>query len=118
MGRFGPRAMARASSDGTCAIPSRAKTELSATRLGTSMRRRLCGWDDLDQDHVLEVLIFQNGDDVLDMRVEADLRAQQMRSFTEPGQRRRENLVPSGLQHSANALPAPTSVPRTVYENE
>ena len=33
--------------DGSCAIPYCAKTQLSATRLGSGRSRRLWGWDDL-----------------------------------------------------------------------
>src|SRR5688500_4298509 len=71
-----------------------------------------------DQAHVLEILPFEQVDDVGDVGVEGDVLAEKMRAVRKPGQRRREDLVTLGFEKVRDALPAPAAVPCAVNEHE
>jgi hypothetical protein len=51
-----------------------------------------------DEHRVVEVLVLEDPHDVVDVRLQADVRRQQVRAFTEPGQGRRVDVVALSAQ--------------------
>ena len=70
-----------------------------------------------DEDHVAQILVVQHGDDVVDVQVEVDVGAQQVRPFTQAGQGRRVHLVPRRPQEPGDPLVAPAAVPTAVHQD-
>ena len=70
------------------------------------------------QDHAAEVLVVQNARNVLDMRIETDVRTRQMGPFTQPGQGRGMDVVSVAAKERNHLLPAPAAMPRRVDEHE
>ncbi len=68
---------------------------------------------DVDQLFRLDV-----ADHIGDVGIEVDPGRHQMRAFAEPGQRRRGDAMPLGLQQWHQQPPAPAAVPRAVDQNE
>jgi hypothetical protein len=68
------------------------------------------------EDHLGQVLLEDQPDDVLGVRVEPHLGTEQVRLVAVAGQRGREHAVPGGRQERDDALPAFAAVPRAVYQ--
>ncbi len=71
-----------------------------------------------DEHHVGEVLLGDQPDHVVDVRVEPHVGTQQVRLVAVAGQGRREHPVAGGREQRHHPLPAPTAVPSTVYQQE
>jgi hypothetical protein len=70
-----------------------------------------------DQDHVVQVLVVEDRDDVADVQVEVDLRGQQVRPLAEARQRRAVHLVARGPEEAGDPLVAPAAVPAAVHQD-
>src|SRR6516225_11316007 len=72
----------------------------------------------MDHQHVLEVLPFDDIDNVGDVRVEIDILAHEVRALADASQRRREHLVALLLEQVRHPPPAPAAMPCAVHEHE
>ncbi len=70
------------------------------------------------QHDVGQVLPADQIHDVGDVRLERDLRGDQVRALANACQGGREHVVVRALQRAAHALPTPAAVPGPVHENE
>ena len=70
-----------------------------------------------DEDHVAQIVVVHDGDDVVDVGVEVDAGVQHVRAFAEAGQRRCVHVVPRVAQQPGDALVAPAAVRAAVDEN-
>ena len=71
-----------------------------------------------DQHAAVERLPLDQPDDVLDVRGQPHLRAEQVGAVGEPGQRGREHPVAGSLQPGGDGRPAPAAMPGPVDEDE
>jgi hypothetical protein len=69
-----------------------------------------------DQDHAAQVSVVKEADDVRDMRLQIDFRAQQVCALSETGQRRAQHRMTRGSKTFGNVTPAPAAEPRTGNE--
>ena len=66
-----------------------------------------------DQDDAIEVTIVQKPDDVGHMRLQPDLRIEQMRALAKGGQSRADHQMASCPKRGRNIPPTPATEPRT-----
>lgn len=71
-----------------------------------------------NKDHMVQVLVFEQTDEIRNVRVEVYLATQQVCSLTEPGQRRRDHRVTGGTQVGCDIPPAPAAEPCTRDKQE
>jgi hypothetical protein len=71
-----------------------------------------------DEDDLVQILVFQNVDDVVDVDVEADSCGSEMAPFAEPRQCGREYKVSVLPEQRHHLLPEPAPMPGRVNQNE
>jgi hypothetical protein len=67
------------------------------------------------QDDVGELFPLQDTEDILDMRVQIDRGAHQMRPLAEARERGREDLMTGLTEQRCDTLPAPATVPSSMH---
>jgi hypothetical protein len=65
---------------------------------------------------MVQVSVLEQSDNVGNVRVEVDIRAQQMSPLAEPSQRRRNHAVTGGAKIRSDVPPAPAAKPCTGNE--
>ena len=70
------------------------------------------------QHHILQLLPFQHIDDIHDVRLQPDIRVEQMRALAAAGERGRIDAMPLLMQDIAHKFPAPAAVAGAVDQNE
>ncbi|GAA3908999.1 hypothetical protein GCM10022382_14460 [Microbacterium invictum] len=71
-----------------------------------------------DKDDVVEFFCFEDAEQVGDVHLEVDGRAEQVPSLPQAGQCRGEDLVPGRPQPRCDTLPAPSAVTAAVEQDE
>src|SRR5262249_6012499 len=71
-----------------------------------------------DQDDTAQILVLQEIDDVLDMNVEADVGASEMRALAEAGESGGINIVAAPTQQRGYFLPTPATKPGWMNQHE
>jgi hypothetical protein len=71
-----------------------------------------------NQDHIGQVSVLEQANDVGDVSVEAYCPAQQMGALAEPGQRRLDHRMTNGTKIGSDVPPAPPAEPRTRDEEK
>jgi hypothetical protein len=64
------------------------------------------------QDDVIEIVPLNGVDNVVDMRLEIDLRSREMNALAEPGERDGEDVMSVGAQPPRHIAPRPSAKPR------
>lgn len=70
------------------------------------------------QDRIGDALIHEDVDDVLHVRVQVDRTIGQAGAFSDPGQRRRVDLVPRLAKHTGDPCVNSAALESAMYENE
>jgi hypothetical protein len=71
-----------------------------------------------DQDDTGQILVFQEIGDVLDMNVEADFGASEMRAVAKAGERGSINIVATRTQQRGHFFPTPATKPSWMNKHE
>src|SRR5581483_4752051 len=70
-----------------------------------------------DENHFLEMLIFQHIHNIVDVRVQIDGWVGKVRALAKASKCWRKHLVSSRTQERSHTLPAPTTMPRAMYKS-
>ena len=70
------------------------------------------------EDHVAQVLVVEQLDDVADVVVEVDRRVQEVGALGQARERRGVDLMAGGAEPASHLLVTPPAVPATVHEYE
>ena len=70
-----------------------------------------------DEDDVVQIFPEDDVDDVLNVRVEVNVRAAEVGMFAEPGERRAINDVAVGGEQIVHVFPIPTAAPCAVHDD-